>query len=346
MSGTALKRSIEYLRASSRYIAEFTLVTGIFLVTSILLIVLGAGQIAVLIDGLLMLLFFLYLVGKKRLGDINDIKNTLKLVAAREIDLSSELKLNPGLSDIQSELNAMTGKIREDFIYLKKLEQMRREFLGNVSHELKTPIFAISGYLETLLNGAIKDERVNMHFLSKAYEHTGNLSSLLNDLIDISLIESGQMRMSFRYFNLKNAIQSLVDEFDPTIESEDIQLVVHPIRKGLQIYSDKARFRQVMINLLQNAAKYTQHGKIEIIVQEDNEECTIKVKDSGVGIPEEDLPRIFERFYRVDKARSRDVGGTGLGLAIVKHILEAHESKIEVESTYGEGSTFFFKLKK
>ncbi len=346
MSGTGLKRSIEYLKAASRYRLEFTLVAGSFSLVSLLLIFLDAGSSGVFIAASAALLTFFYLVGKRRLSDLNNIKTTLKLIASREIDLSSELKLNEGLHDIQTELNAMTGKIRTDFIYLKKLEQMRREFLGNVSHELKTPIFAISGYLETLLNGAIKDERVNMHFLSKAYEHTGNLSNLLNDLIDISLIESGQMRMSFRYFNLRNAMQELVDEFSPTMDNDEIELVVNPIRKGLQIYSDKARFRQVMINLLQNAAKYTVRGKIEIIVEEDGEECTIKVKDTGVGIQEEDLPRIFERFYRVDKARTRDVGGTGLGLAIVKHILEAHESKIEVESTYGQGSTFFFKLKK
>lgn len=344
MSDTGLKILIEYLRAASRYRHEFALISGGFLVFSIFLIFLGAGPLLILFSALAALIIFFVMVGKRRHSDLNNIKTTLKLIASREIDLPSELKLNEGLHDIQTELNAMTAKIRSDFIYLKKLEQMRREFLGNVSHELKTPIFAISGYLETLLNGAIRDERVNMHFLSKAYEHTGNLSNLLNDLIDISLIESGQMRMSFRYFNLRNAIQELVDEFSPTMENEEIELIVHPIRKGLQIYSDKARFRQVMINLLQNAAKYTVQGSIEIIVEEDDQDCTIKVKDTGVGIPEDDLPRIFERFYRVDKARTRDVGGTGLGLAIVKHILEAHETKIEVESTYGQGSTFHFKL--
>ncbi|KAA0246164.1 MAG: two-component sensor histidine kinase [Chlorobiota bacterium] len=346
MSDTGLKILIEYLRAASRYRHEFTLISGVFLVASIFLIFLGTGPLLILFFALAALIIFFVMVGKRRHSDLNNIKTTLKLIASREIDLSSELKLNEGLHDIQTELNAMTAKIRSDFIYLKKLEQMRREFLGNVSHELKTPIFAISGYLETLLNGAIRDERVNMHFLSKAYEHTGNLSNLLNDLIDISLIESGQMRMSFRYFNLRNAIQELVDEFSPSMVNSEIELIVHPIRKGLQIYSDKARFRQVMINLLQNAAKYTVQGTIEIIVAEDNQDCTIKVKDTGVGIAEDDLPRIFERFYRVDKARTRDVGGTGLGLAIVKHILEAHETKIEVESTYGQGSTFYFKLKK
>ncbi|MBK7868928.1 MAG: ATP-binding protein [Ignavibacteriales bacterium] len=262
------------------------------------------------------------------------------------MELTSNIELDKGLEDIQAELNEMINKINNDFIYLKKLEQTRKEFLGNVSHELKTPIFAIGGYIETLLNGAISDQRVNMHFLQKAYDHTQNLSNLLNDLIDISLIESGQLKMSFRYFNLKNFLTELAEEFDPVLSETPIKLEIHPVRKGLQIYGDKTRFRQVMINLLQNAVKYSSEGSIQIIVEENSDDCTIKVKDEGVGIQEEDLPRIFERFYRVDKARSRDVGGTGLGLAIVKHILEAHNSKIEVTSRYGEGSTFFFKLAK
>lgn len=292
-----------------------------------------------------MVVLYFY-IGKRRYSDLSDIKKTLRIIASREMELTSNIELDKGLGDIQAELNEMIKKINDDFIYLKKLEQTRREFLGNVSHELKTPIFAIGGYIETLLNGAISDPRVNMHFLQKAYDHTQNLSNLLNDLIDISLIESGQLKMSFRYFNLKNFLAELAEEFNPTISEKPIQLVIQPVRKGLQIYGDKTRFRQVMINLLQNAVKYSTEGSIQIIVEENSDDCTIMVKDEGVGIQEDDLSRIFERFYRVDKARSRDVGGTGLGLAIVKHILEAHNSKIEVKSKYGEGSTFFFKLAK
>mgnify|MGYP002862650048 CR=1 FL=1 len=346
MSDTGSKSLINSIRAASRYMKELLYSLGIFLLLSLCVFLFELDSIFMLLPGLVSFAFFFYYIGKKRQSDLSNIKQTLNLIASKEIDLTAELVLNEGLEDIQLEMNEMVKKIQSDFIYLKKLEQMRKEFLGNVSHELKTPIFAISGYIETLLNGAIADPKVNMHFLRKAYEHTGNLSNLLNDLIDISLIESGQMKMSFRYFNLKNSLDELLDEFEPTIENDNIELLLHPVRKGLQVYSDKARFRQVMVNLLQNAVKYTNEGKVEIIVEEEDSDCIIKVKDSGVGIHSEDLSRIFERFYRVDKARSRDVGGTGLGLAIVKHILEAHDSKIEVESRFGEGSTFYFRLKK
>jgi two-component system phosphate regulon sensor histidine kinase PhoR len=336
----------KYLSAAFRYFKEFALSIVFFIAISALLNFFNADPIFYLFNGVATLSLLFFSMGKKRSNDLSNIKATLRQITAEETDLTSEFKLDDGLEDIQVELNAMVSKIQSDFVYLKKLEQIRKEFLGNVSHELKTPIFAITGYLETLLNGAISDPKVNMHFLQKAYDHTENLSNLLNDLIDISLIESGQMRMSFRYFYLKMFINDLAEDFELAFQDRNIELIVHPIRKGLQIYSDKSRLRQVMANLLQNALKYTTEGKIEIMVNEHSDDCTILVRDSGVGIPKEDLPRIFERFYRVDKARSRDVGGTGLGLAIVKHILEAHDSKIEVRSEYGEGSVFFFNLKK
>lgn len=346
MSATALKKLNKAFSAASRYKKELFLSVVSYIAVSVIFYLLNSDIILHIVFGVLWLVFFYYQIGKTRHGDISDIKKTLRLIASKDIDLTSTFELGNGLEDIQAELNEMVNKIKNDFVYLKKLEQTRKEFLGNVSHELKTPIFAISGYIETLLNGAISDPKVNLHFLQKAYDHTQNLSNLLNDLIDISLIESGQLKMSFRYFNLKNFLSELAEEFNPTIENTNIKLIIQPVRKGLQIYGDKTRFRQIMINLLQNAVKYSTEGSIQIIVEENSDDCTIIVKDEGVGIQEVDLPRIFERFYRVDKARSRDVGGTGLGLAIVKHILEAHNSKIEVTSKYGEGSTFFFKLAK
>lgn len=346
MSATVSKRLNNSLSAAARYRKELFLSITSFIAVSLIFFLFDANPISYIALGAIWLTLFYYHIGKRRYSDLSEIKKALRVIASREIELTSTFELNKGLKDIQLELDEMVKKINCDFIYLKKLEQTRKEFLGNVSHELKTPIFAIGGYIETLLNGAISDPRVNMHFLQKAYDHTQNLSNLLNDLIDISLIESGQLKMSFRYFNLKNFLVELAEEFNPTIVDTPVKLIVHPVRKGLQIYGDKTRFRQVMINLLQNAVKYSTEGSIQIIVEENSDDCTIMVKDEGVGIQEDDLSRIFERFYRVDKARSRDVGGTGLGLAIVKHILEAHNSKIEVTSKYGEGSTFFFKLAK
>lgn len=254
--------------------------------------------------------------------------------------------LNRYLREVETEIKEMFSKVKSDIAYLQKLEKMRTGFLANVSHELKTPIFAIEGYIETLLNGAINDDNVNQHFLKKANEHTIHLSNLLNDLIDISMIESGEMRMSYRYFYVKDYLESILEEFESMVESKNIELKLHPIRKGLQLFGDKAKLKQVMTNLILNAIKYTESGSVEVIVNEESNFGEIIVRDTGIGIPEEDLERIFERFYRVDKARSREVGGTGLGLAIVKHILDAHDTTINVKSEVGVGSEFSFKLKK
>ena len=240
----------------------------------------------------------------------------------------------------------MFEQAKNDIEYLERLQRMRSQFLANVSHELRTPIFTIQGYLETLLNGALADPKVNKHFLQKASDHTVNLSNLLNNLIDISMIESGEMRMSFRYFDINKFIQDITSEFSLMVSEKKLKLVFNPVSEVLKVFGDKEKLHQVFVNLLQNAIKYTDEGTVELILEEEKKFVNIIIKDSGIGIPEEDLIRIFERFYRVDKARSRSVGGTGLGLAIVKHIVEAHNSKIFVSSKLGEGSQFSFKLKK
>jgi two-component system phosphate regulon sensor histidine kinase PhoR len=240
----------------------------------------------------------------------------------------------------------MYQKNSEDIEYLKKLERMRTEFLANVSHELRTPIFAIQGYIETLLNGAIKDEKVNQQFLEKANHHTLNLNNLLNDLIDISMIETGEMRMSFRYFDISEFLAQTVSEFHQMAADKNISLSFISPPKKMQLFGDKNKLKQAIGNLIQNALKYTEKGNVEVTVYDEDKAGKVAIKDTGIGIPSEDLVRIFERFYRVDKARSRDVGGTGLGLAIVKHIIEAHGSQICVKSEVGKGSEFSFTLKK
>ncbi|HAB53690.1 MAG TPA: two-component sensor histidine kinase, partial [Ignavibacteriales bacterium] len=208
------------------------------------------------------------------------------------------------------------------------------------------PIFAIQGYIETLHDGAIDDPKVNKHFLEKANEHTINLSNLLNDLIDISMIESGEMRLSYRYFEVNEFLQAIVNHLKSLSDEKHLELIYHPCRANLKLFGDKYKLKQALDNLITNAIKYTETGKVEVLVEEDKKFGRIIVRDTGIGIPDEDLSRIFERFYRVDKARSREVGGTGLGLAIVKHIVEAHGSKISVKSKIGEGSEFSFTLKK
>jgi len=197
-----------------------------------------------------------------------------------------------------------------------------------------------------LMNGAIDDKSVNKIYLEKAFRHTENLNNLLNDLIDISMIESGKMRMSFRYFSVDEFLKNVISENKIETEKKNLQIVSDFNLPGVMIYGDQNRLKQVMNNLIQNAIKYTDSGKIEISANEIGNKVSISVLDTGIGIPEEDSDRIFERFYRVDKNRSREAGGTGLGLAIVKHILDAHGEKIMVESALGIGTKFTFSLRK
>lgn len=243
-------------------------------------------------------------------------------------------------------LNNMIDKLNDDIIQLKKLERVRSQFLGNVSHELRTPLFALNSAIETLLNGAIDDPIVNREFLEKALHHAQRLDALLNDLIEISRIESGEMKMSFRYFNLQEFLHESMESVRLEAEKKGIRLVRDNVAATLSVFGDKERLKQVMENLLSNAIKYTDAGgAVSISAVKNDDAVRISVSDTGCGIAAEHIPRIFERFYRVDKDRSREVGGTGLGLAIVKHIVEAHGSKVEVESEMGKGSVFSFMLK-
>jgi two-component system phosphate regulon sensor histidine kinase PhoR len=242
----------------------------------------------------------------------------------------------------------MAGKLGDDIGRLKKLERIRSEFLGNVSHELRTPIFSLQGFLETLLDGAIDDPAVNREFLEKAHRHAQRLNLLLNDLIEISRIESGEMQMSFRYFAIREFLERMLEEMRPQADQKGVALTLVPgAPAGEQVFGDRDRLKQVIVNLIDNAIKYTNPGgTIALSAEADGDRCTVRVSDTGIGIPEEHHSRIFERFYRVDRDRSRDVGGTGLGLAIVKHIIEAHGGAIAVASTPGKGSVFSFTLKR
>lgn len=288
----------------------------------------------------------LNLYGKKRKSEIDKIKTVINNIRQNKITSPAEIKLGSQLTVLEDEIKSMFFKLQVDIANMKKLEQVRTEFLGNVSHELRTPIFAIQGFIETLLNGAINDKKVNRQFLQKANQHTINLNNLLNDLIDISMIESGQMKMSFRYFNVKDYLEGIVNELKPHAVKKNLELLLNDVPENYQLFGDKDKLKQVMTNLIMNAIRYTETGRIEISVIDEDKKGRIIVKDTGIGIAKDSLERIFERFYRVDKDRSRSQGGTGLGLAIVKHIVEAHGSKVEVKSEIGKGSEFSFTLKK
>ena len=328
------------------FLPEFLIFDVIFISIFAYVIEHPSGKILLIVAIIIISLLFLNLIGAKRLRELEEIKRIISNIRNNSYNAAEEIQLSNNLQGMQEEIKGMFIKARNDVDYLKRLERIRSEFLGNVSHELRTPIFSIQGYIETLLNGAISDQKVNKNFLAKANQHTINLNNLLNDLIDISMIESGEMRMSFRYFNVKEYLENTLTEMKPLADEKNIHLILEPVREKLQLFGDRNKLKQVFVNLLTNAIKYTEAGTVTVIVQEEDDFGKIIIRDTGIGIPPEDIPRIFERFFRVDKARSRSVGGTGLGLAIVKHIVEAHGSKVEVKSEPGKGSEFSFRLKK
>jgi two-component system, OmpR family, phosphate regulon sensor histidine kinase PhoR len=278
---------------------------------------------------------------------LNMIVGALQRISAGDLSVQLPETGAVELRQVSKLTNQIVRNLKDDIAKLEKLERVRSEFLANVSHELRTPIFSIQGFIETLIDGAIDDTKVNRDFLQKAYEHSERLNILLNDLIEISRIESGEMRMSFRYFNVSEFLQSVTEEMKPKAGKKSLQLGTNFSPGEILVLGDRERLRQVLSNLIDNAIKYTDEGgRIEVGFSELQDSVRVYVADNGSGIGEEHLERVFERFYRVDKNRSRSVGGTGLGLAIVKHIIEAHNSKIEVKSELGKGSEFSFRLKK
>jgi two-component system, OmpR family, phosphate regulon sensor histidine kinase PhoR len=287
-----------------------------------------------------------YQVSKRITKPLLGLAQTAGQIKHGHLDQRANVSSGDEIEALAEALNAMAEKLSSDISRMKKLEQVRSEFLGNVSHELRTPIFSIQGFLETLLDGALDDPSVNREFLERAHRQATRLNTLLNDLIDISRIESGDMKMSFRFFPVNDLFEQTVEEVREQAEKKQIRLTCKITPPMKDVYGDRERLKQVLINLADNAVKYTgEGGSVEIRARLQGNSCLIKVEDNGSGIAKEHLGRIFERFYRVDHDRSRDAGGTGLGLAIVKHIVEAHDSHVTVQSRPGKGSVFAFTLR-
>jgi len=251
------------------------------------------------------------------------------------------------LEEVSKDVEEWATQKKEEIEQLRKTEQYRKEFLQNLSHELKTPIFAIQGYVDTLLSGAMNKEELAKKFLSSASRNVDRLVNLVNDLDEISRLESGEQLLSKQNFIIQELIQDVYEALSLKATERGIRL---QIKKGsdphIYVYADKEKIRMVLINLADNAIKYgKQNGQVSFSSYKmDDGYVLIEISDDGHGIQEEHLPRIFERFYRTDLARSRKEGGSGLGLAICKHIIEAHGQRIHVRSTPDVGTTFGFTL--
>lgn len=240
-----------------------------------------------------------------------------------------------------------TGQTLEhDIQELEERENYRREFIGNVSHELKTPIFSVQGFTETLLDGALNDDDVNRTFLNKILHNVTRLENLARDLSAITKIETGEMEMSMEAFDLRTLFDEVHESLELKANKNNVTLQSTVSDNLPSVSGDRDRIHRVIVNLVDNAIKYNDDGGTVVLraTSAGPREVEIAVEDDGIGIPAEHLSRLTERFYRVDKSRSRNQGGTGLGLAIVKHILGAHDQELRVESTLGKGSTFYFRL--
>ncbi|MFA6142642.1 MAG: ATP-binding protein [Candidatus Omnitrophota bacterium] len=243
-------------------------------------------------------------------------------------------------------LNSVSGclVVIHDVTEVRRLETVRSDFIANVSHELKTPLTSITGFIETLLEGALDDKENSREFLKIIQEHAARLNSLVNDLLSLSHLESKEITLDKKDINLHRLTEEVILGFKSQLRKRNVE-VSNELPVGLLIRADRDRIEQVLTNLIDNAIKFNKEkGRVRIYGQAVDGKTKITIEDSGMGIPEKDIPRIFERFYRVDKARSRELGGTGLGLSIVKHIVELHEGEVGVESAEGFGSKFWFIL--
>lgn len=238
--------------------------------------------------------------------------------------------------------------VKKELARLNKIENYRKEFIGDISHELKTPIFAIQGFVETLLDGALYDEEVNVKFLEKAMRNVNRLIFLTNDLMEISRLETGELESDIQKICLKDVVMDVVESLQYKGQEDNVDILVKDFNKNIMVSADRNQIKQILVNLIENGMKYNKPGGfVEIGIKdykEDPSRLILYVKDSGIGIDSKDLKRVTERFFRVDKSRSRDKGGTGLGLAIVKHIVEAHGESMTISSKPNEGSTFNITL--
>lgn len=280
------------------------------------------------------------------------LKPIYSIVLSRDVhtgEIFSQLK-DKRVVDIGKELTAWADTNDKEIAQLKEVEQFRKQYLGNVAHELKTPIFNIQGYISTLLDGGLEDELINRKYLERAEKSIDRLINIVNDLDTISKLESSMNRLNTERFDIVALAKEIAEQAEMEADKKGIKILVkgaENLPSSFWVMADKHYVGQVIVNLIINSIRYGKEGgETRIRFRDMLDRILVEVEDNGLGITKEDIPRVFERFYRTDKGRSREQGGTGLGLAIVKHIVEAHGERISVRSEAGVGSTFSFTLKK
>jgi len=294
---------------------------------------------------------FSYIIRRFIYDKIKLIYKTIHTLKVPKEEKTKNINLHQDIiRKVNEEVTDWAEEHKKEIEDLKKLESYRKEFLGNVSHELKTPIFNIQGYILTLLDGALNDREVNREYLEKTEKNVDRMIHIIQDLEIISNLETNEVKLDFTKFDILALTREVYELLETKARRKSINLTFHEnISSDTKIYvrADKEKVRQVLTNLVDNSINYgNEHGRTKISIYDMDENVLVEVSDNGIGINEKFIPRLFERFYRVDKSRSRNQGGSGLGLAIVKHIIESHEQTINVRSAPGIGSTFSFTLGK
>jgi two-component system phosphate regulon sensor histidine kinase PhoR len=282
--------------------------------------------------------------------EVNSLYDRIKQIKKKDFSVTPRKQLvekeNP-IELLKKELNTYVATKEGEVQDLKKAAKYRQEFLADVSHELKTPIFAAQGFVHTLLDNPEEDLEIRMKFLEKAAKSLDGLDNLVQDLLTVSQIETGAIKIEKKKLNLRPLVEEIFEQVEGKAKKRNVKLKLIAPTGSIQVKADAQRISQVILNLVVNGIKYgKEKGLVQVIVTEKKKVYPISVVDNGPGIPEEHLHRIFERFYRIDKSRAKNSGGTGLGLSIVKHIVQAHNSKISVQSEVDKGTRFEFKLEK
>jgi two-component system phosphate regulon sensor histidine kinase PhoR len=293
---------------------------------------------------------FYYLIEKyvySKIKLIYKLIHSLKLGRDLRDALGESTSTDP-IGDVEQEVKDWAIEKKSEIEQLRSQEKFRREFLSNISHEFKTPLFAIQGYIEAVLDDEFEDKEMAVQFLQKAAKNVDRLSYLIKDLDEISKLESGQIAINYTKFKVSDLIKDIFESLELKAKQHQIKLIFkEKYDDGIVVYADRDKIQQVLVNLIDNSFKYgKQGGSTAVSLFELHDQVLVEVTDDGIGIEEKFLPRLFERFFRTDASRSRQIGGSGLGLAIVKHIIEAHQQTINVRSTEGLGSTFGFTLQK
>ncbi len=312
------------------------------------------GWIPIAIFSVIMLLAF-YVIWRLIKGNIEffvyrRIKLIYKTISRLKTNSFPQEKMNfeeDIIGDVNKDVVSWAKQSSHEIEELKEQAKYRKEFIGNLAHELRTPAFNMQGYLLTLLEGGLDDPNINTKYLARADKNLDRLIYLINDLDKITKLEAGEEPLEMTAFNLSDFALEMADYQEDRASKKGISIKVEAAKKPLLVEADKEKISQVFTNLLTNAIRYGKEGgfiKVRFYDMADN--ILIEVEDDGVGISEKSLPRLFERFYRVDKSRARNAGGSGLGLAIVKHIIESHGQTINVRSELRQGSVFSFTLKK